>query len=135
MIQPELLSSPAALAYLGDSVLELLTRERLVRAGFHDAKRLNQGAMAFVTASAQSAAFGRIEPLLSEEETDWFRRGRNHTAPVPRSATVAEYRRATGMETLFAALYLTGRSERMRELFDAAYPPDAPSSETAPEQR
>jgi len=51
----------------------------------------------------------------------YFKRGRNHQASVPKSASVSQYRRATGMETLFAYLYLSGRLERMQELFDTAF--------------
>ncbi len=64
-----------------------------------------------------------ILDLLSEEETAVFHRGRNigHTN-TPKSATVAEYRAATGMEALFGYLLLAGRQERIDELFDMAYP-------------
>ena len=117
--------STAALAYLGDAVLEVLTRRRLVEEGFGTSKALNAHAAAYVTAEAQAAAMERLLPLLTEEETAVFRRGRNmgHTA-TPRHATVAEYRSATGMEALFGYLSLTGRAERAFELFAAAFPAD-----------
>ena len=65
----------------------------------------------------------RILPLLTEEEEGAFRRGRNigHTN-TPKSATVAEYRSATGMEALFGYLHATGQHQRIRELFEKAYP-------------
>ena len=64
-----------------------------------------------------------IIDMLTEEENAVFHRGRNigHTN-TPKSATVAEYRIATGMEALFGYLHLADRTERIRELFDAAYP-------------
>ncbi len=114
--------SAAALSYLGDAVLELLTREKLVKSGVGDAGVLNRMARDYVTAASQSAAYDRIAGSLTEEEERYFRRGRNHTAPVPKSASVAQYRRATGMEALFAYLWLTGQSGRAAELFDAAFP-------------
>ena len=114
--------STAALAYLGDCVLELCVREWLVRKGLSSSATLNSEALAFVRASAQAEAMKKILPLLSEEEEAVFRRGRNigHTN-VPKSATVAQYRNATGMEALFGYLHLLGRKDRIDELFEAAY--------------
>ncbi len=115
--------STASLAYLGDCVLELCVRERLVREGFSSSAALNRNALIYVRATAQAEAMKQILPLLSEEEESVFRRGRNrgHTN-TPKSATVSEYRSATGMEALFGYLHLAGRRERIAELFDAAYP-------------
>lgn len=119
--------STAALAYLGDCVLELLVREHLVRAGFSSSRALNARALAFVSAPAQAAAFERIAPCLSEEENAVFHRGRNmgHTQ-TPRHATVHEYRTATGMETLFGYLHLAGQTARLSELFARAYTASGP---------
>ena len=117
--------SNAALAYYGDGVLELLVRERLVRMGLSTAAHLNAAARDYVTAPKQAEAMERLAPHLSEEEAAIYRRGRNNIhANVPKKATVGQYRAATGMECLFAALYLTGREERARELFALAYPPE-----------
>ena len=115
--------STAALAYLGDSVIEICVRERLVKAGCSSSAVLNKTALEYVRATAQAEAMKRILPLLDEEETAVFHRGRNigHTN-TPKSATVAEYRAATGMEALFGYLHLAGRKERIDELFSAAYP-------------
>ena len=116
--------TPAALAYLGDSVIEVLARERLVSAGIPDSARLNLAAAKYVRATLQSDAVERILPLLDEAEAAVYRRARNvgHTN-TPRSASPAEYRRATGMEALFGWLWLGGEDgkARARELFCAAY--------------
>ena len=116
--------TPAALAYLGDSVIEVLARERLVSAGIPDSARLNLAAAKYVRATVQSDAVERILPLLDEAEAAVYRRARNvgHTN-TPRSASPAEYRRATGMEALFGWLWLGGEGgkTRARELFCAAY--------------
>ena len=114
--------STASLAYLGDCVLELCVREHLVRSGFSSSSALNREALNYVRASAQAEAMKRILEVLSEEEAAVFRRGRNvgHTN-TPKSATVAEYRSATGMEALFGWLHLAGRQERIDELFALAY--------------
>jgi ribonuclease-3 family protein len=115
--------STPSLAYLGDCVLELLVRERLTLSGISSSKNLNKEALRFVSAPAQAAAMKNILELLTEEESGYFRRGRNigHTN-TPKNATVAEYRTATGMETLFGFLHLSGRKERARELFALAFP-------------
>lgn len=110
----------SALAYLGDAVFEVLVRERLVSDGVRSP---SVRSLDYVTAPSQSAAAERILAILTEEEHDVFKRGRNdvHTG-VPKSATPGEYRRATGFESLFGYLYLLGRTDRARELFDAAFP-------------
>ena len=114
--------SSAALAYLGDSVIEVLVREHLVAKGISSSAHLNSEALTFVRASAQAEAMKNIADLLTEEEDAAFRRGRNmgHTS-TPRSASVSEYRTATGMEALFGWLHLSGKTERMHELFAIAY--------------
>ena len=114
--------STAALAYLGDSVLELCVRQYLVRKGVSSSAALNKQALDYVRAGAQAEAMKRILPILTEEEDAVFHRGRNigHTN-TPKSATVAEYRAATGMEALFGWLHLAGRQARIEELFALAY--------------
>lgn len=114
--------STEALAYLGDSVLEIRVREKLVRDGIGHSGELNRASLAFVKASEQAAAMRRIIPHLSEEESLVFKRGRNMSGGnVPKSATVSEYRAATGMEVLFGYLHYAGRQERIDELFEIAY--------------
>ena len=114
--------STAALAYLGDCVIELFVRRHLVTSGISSSKNLNLKALEYVSAPSQAAAMKNIIDLLTEEEAGYFRRGRNigHTN-TPKRATVAEYRSATGMETLFGYLHLTGQEERAEELFIKAY--------------
>ena len=110
----------AQLAYFGDVVLEKLIRRCIVLSGN---TRPSEASLAYVTAPAQSEALERILPLLTEEEEAVFRRGRNSVhGNVPKHATVAQYRRATGLETLFGYLDLAERVERVEELFRAAYP-------------
>lgn len=119
-------ASSAALAYLGDAVLEVLVRTRLLEAGYTSAKALNAHALEYVRAGAQARAMERILPLLTEQEEAVFHRGRNigHTNH-PKSATVGEYRNATGMEALFGYLSMMGEQSRIHELFEAAYPKGA----------
>ena len=122
MIPLNEISTPA-LAYLGDCVLELRVRELLVKRGLSKSGHLNAEALRFVRASAQAEAMERILPLLTEEETRIYKRGRNSGhLNVPKSASQAQYRTATGMEVLFGYLHLSEQSERMEQLFEAAYP-------------
>ena len=114
----------SALAYLGDAVLEVLVRRYLIGLGITGSGKLNKLALRFVRATAQSAALDNILPLLSEDEEYMYKRGRNANGiSVPKSASAAEYRRATGMEALFGWLWLGGEEgkTRARELFCAAY--------------
>jgi len=112
----------AALAYLGDAVIELMARKAALDKGLTGVGRLNAEVSRYVRATAQSAAVAKIEDLLNEEEAAVYRRGRNtNNLSVPKSASAAEYRRATGLEALFAHLYLEGKAERMEELFRLAY--------------
>ena len=115
--------STAALAYLGDSVVEVCVREHLVKSGISNAGRLNERALEFVRATAQSLALKRILPHLTEEESAVYRRGRNidHHS-MPKSASPQEYREATGFEAVFGYLHLAGRTERIAELILLAYP-------------
>ena len=120
-VDPRDVSVPA-LAYLGDCVIELCVRRHLVEEGLSTSAHLNARALEFVRASAQAEAMKRLMPLLDEEEAAYYRRGRNMGhGNVPRSATVAQYRAATGMEVLFGFLHVTGRAERIEELFRAGF--------------
>ena len=124
--------SSCELAYLGDAVIELLTRARLVEKGIHGAGNLNKAALGYVTAVAQSAALEKLLPALTEKETEVFKRGRNqHSASIPKSASAAQYRRATGFEALFGYLWLNGEQERAKYLFSVAYPEEGESEDSA----
>ena len=113
----------AELAYLGDSVIELKVRRMLIERGVGSVGEMNKTADAMVRAAAQSEAMDKLMPILTEEELSAYKRGRNtHSHTVPKSAKMSEYRKATGMESLFGYLYLEGREERINELFDIAYP-------------
>ena len=122
-LKPNELSTPS-LAYLGDCVMELCVRTRLLQRGFSTSRDLNAEALREVRAGAQADAVERIRPVLSEQDAAVYRRGRNigHTN-VPKSATVAQYRMATGLEVLFGYLYVTGQQSRIDELFLLAYEP------------
>ena len=108
------------LAHIGDAVYELLCRSYLCCKGNKTVKNLHKDSVAMVKAPTQAKFAQRLLPQLTEEEQGYFRRGKNaHTHAAPKSATPQEYAKATGFETLFGALYLLGRKERLMELFAA----------------
>ena len=117
-----LLLNGASLAYAGDAVTELFVRSFILSCGITDTGRYNELAQKFVTAHAQSEAYTRIEPVLTDEERDILRRGRNaKLTHRPKNQTQTDYRRATGFEALLGYLYLTKNGERAEELFRLAY--------------
>ena len=115
--------SAGALAYLGDSVLEALVREKLILRGYEKSSKLNKEALNYVTAISQCRAFGNIEGILTEEEASIFRRGKNAShLNIPKSASALEYKIATGFEAIFGYLHLKRDTERIALLFSTAFP-------------
>lgn len=111
--------SMLALAHIGDGVYELLTRTKLCTEGFRSAAKLHFKTVSLVNAKAQAAAVEKLLPLLTEDETAVFKRGRNAKVnSVPQKATVGEYHAATGLEALFGWLYLQGKTQRINELYN-----------------
>ena len=106
------------LAHMGDCVFEILCRAYLCTRGSKTVDKLHQDTVAMVRAGAQARFADKMLPLLTEEEQGFYRRGKNaHLHGIPKSATPAEYAKATGVEALFGALYLMGRKERINEIF------------------
>jgi len=120
-LENPLLLPPLSLAYLGDAVYEAFVRERVLERGMVKVNDLHRASMKYVRATAQAAIVAALQPMLSEQEQDVVRRGRNakgHAAP--KSADAADYAASTGFEALVGYLYLAGRSERLGEVLEAA---------------
>lgn len=112
--------SPLTLAFIGDTVFDLLVRGELITEANRPVKELHKSASEKVCAKAQSEAVKKILPLLSEEETDVFKRGRNaHPGSLPKNQSPADYHYATGLEALFGWLFLKGEEDRINELYKA----------------
>lgn len=110
--------SPLSLAFLGDSVYDTLAREHLLRIANMPVSKLHSAKIKLACAEFQSEAYGVIEPHLTEHEYSVLKRGRNASGNnVPRHAEPAQYHRATAVESLFGYLFLTGQTDRLRELF------------------
>lgn len=111
--------SNLGLAHIGDGVYELMVRSYLCIRGDKTVKNLHKDSVALVKAPTQAKFAEKLKPYLTEEELSYFRRGKNaHSHAAPKSATPQEYAKATGLETLFGALYLQGKTERLNELFE-----------------
>ena len=118
--KPDLrLINPLTLAFVGDCVYEMLAREQVVREHTSlSAKKLHALTVEMVRATAQSHGFEIIEPVLTEQELNIFKRGRNAGGvTAPKHTSTAQYRTATGVEALFGWLYLSGEQKRIKELF------------------
>ena len=110
--------SSIGLAHMGDAVFELLVRSYLCAAGKAANGNLHRATVDLVCAPAQAARVDRMLPLLTDEELAVYKRGRNaHVHQVPKNATYAQYAKATGLECLFGALYLSGQLDRLNALF------------------
>ena len=113
--------SPMALAFLGDSVYEVMANQPAAK--LHDQK------VQLVCAGFQAAAADRLLPVLTENETGVYKRGRNANNTVPRHTSAQDYHKATGLESLFGYLHLMGAQERLEELFQIVMNADGASAE------
>ena len=110
--------SNLGLAHIGDGVFELLCRSYLCASGGKNVGNLHKQTVAMVKAPSQARFADKLMPFLTEEELAYYRRGKNsHVHAVPKGATPAEYAKATGLEALFGALYLSGQTQRLNQLF------------------
>lgn len=111
--------NPLVLAYVGDSVYDTFVRTLLVSSGYGQVAKLHKMSVEFVKAKAQADILAKISELLSEEEQDIVRRGRNtKSATIPKNADISDYRYATGFEALIGFLYLTGQLERLMDIVE-----------------
>lgn len=111
--------SPTTLAFYGDSVYEELVRRKIVRGGSRPSNALHKASVEMVRASFQAMAYDLLLPILSEEETDILKRGRNATGlTAPKSSNQCEYHKATAIEVLFGYLSLIGEKERIENMFE-----------------
>ena len=110
--------SSIGLAHMWDAVYELLVRTWLCAHGKATGKGLHRATVALVCAPKQAELAQRILPLLTEEEQAVFRRGRNaNVHSIPAHASRAQYQQATALEALLGWLHLSGRHDRVEQLF------------------
>ena len=110
--------SSIGLAHMGDAVFELLVRGWLCAHGKATGKGLHQATIQLVRAEKQAEYAKKILPLLTEEEHAVFKRGRNaNVHSIPHHASRAQYQQATALEALLGWLHLSGRHDRVEQLF------------------
>ncbi len=110
--------SPLTLSFVGDAVYDLLVRQHLVTLANRPVKELNQMKVTLVNCKSQANSAKLIMDSLTQEELDVYKRGRNvKVNSVSKHSSIADYHSATGLEALFGYLYLSGNTQRIKELF------------------
>ncbi len=109
--------SPLALAHIGDSVYEQIIRTIVISKGNVSPNRLHKATVKYVNAKTQALIITKIMDLLSEDELNQFRRGKNSSpGHKAKNSGLSEYLKATGFETLVGYLYMTNQYSRILEL-------------------
>lgn len=109
--------SPLTLAYIGDSIFDLIMKSLVVNEGNQPVQKLHLRTSRFVQASSQSRMMRALQEELTEEEHAVYKRGRNAKSVSPaKNQSVTDYRRATGFEALLGYLYLKKEWKRMLSL-------------------
>jgi len=113
--------SPLVLAYIGDAVYELFIRQYLISLANYRPHDLHRRATAYVSAKAQARALKHWLPLLSREEAEIVKRGRNaKSGSSPKNTGIIDYRHSTGFECLIGYLYCEKRFDRLTYLMHQA---------------
>jgi len=112
--------SPLTLAYIGDSIYDLMIKSLVINDGNKQVQKLHKETSSMVQASAQSQMMRALQPMLTEEEHAVYKRGRNAKSVSPaKNQSITDYRRATGFEALMGYLYLKREFTRMVDLVKA----------------
>lgn len=109
--------SPLTLAYIGDSIYDLVIKSLVINQGNKQVNKLHQETSKLVQASAQSLMMRTMQEHLTEEEHAVYKRGRNAKSVSPaKNQSITDYRRATGFEALLGYLYLKKDYKRLLDL-------------------
>ena len=107
------------LAYIGDAIFELKIREYLLKSGITKMDDLHKTAIKYTSAKNQSHVIKELLINLTEEEIDYYKRGRNAVAShKPKSSSLKEYHESSGLEALIGAIFLKNDEKRLNELID-----------------
>ena len=113
--------SPLTWAYVGDCIFELYIRTKLINETKLKPHELHVKAINYVKAKAQAEMLKNIQDILSEDEKDIVRRGRNaENHHLPKNSNVQEYMYSTAFEALMGYLYLCKKTERLKEIIEIA---------------
>ena len=109
--------APLILAHIGDAIYEVVIRTITLSKGNRAIEKVHKDATKYVNAKAQAEIIEKIQPLLTEEELNIYKRGRNAKSNTKaKNASITDYRKATGFEALMGYLYLLNKTERMLDL-------------------
>lgn len=112
--------SPLTWAYIGDSVYELYIRQYLINTTKLKPHKLHIEAIKYVKAKAQAELLKKLQNLLTDEEKDIVRRGRNtENHHIAKNADIADYAQSTGFEALIGYLYLSKQDKRLKEILES----------------
>ncbi len=111
--------NPLVLAFVGDSVQQLMVRTKLASTSTAKAGELHKLQSEQIKASAQAKYMDELMSILTEDEIAIFKRARNtHMNTMAKNASVADYKKASGFEAVIGYLYLLGKNERLNQLFE-----------------
>ena len=114
--------SPLTLAYIGDSIYDLIIRTVIVERANQPVNKLHKTAIRYGNAGTQAKMITVLEEELTEEEKAVYHRGRNAKSYTSaKNASITDYRKATGLEALFGYLYLLNRMDRLLALVCLAF--------------
>lgn len=114
--------SPLILAYIGDAFYEMVVRTIEISKGNRQVNKLHKDSVKLVNAGTQAGLADALQDIMSEEELNIYKRGRNAKANTSaKNASIGDYRKATGFEALMGYLYLAGRQERAIELIKTGF--------------
>ncbi|MCI8325279.1 MAG: ribonuclease III [Clostridia bacterium] len=109
--------NPLVLAFVGDSVQTLYVRTHLAVTSTAKSGALHNIAAGQISAKAQAKSADRAISVFNEDEADIYRRARNnHTLHGAKNASIADYKKASGLEAVLGYLYLTGQKQRLETI-------------------
>lgn len=116
------LMNPVVLAFIGDAVYSLFVREKFALEKDVKSGKLNEMTSKIVQATAQAKLIDAVLPMLTQEEADIYRRGRNAKKPShSKNAKISDYNKSTGFEAVLGYLYLVGDDERLNFILNFDY--------------
>lgn len=111
--------NPLIWAYIGDSVYEVHIKQKLIEETEYKPNKLHLLTSTKVNAKSQANTLDKLEEILTDEEKEIVRRGRNaKNYHLPKNTSIEEYAKATAFEALLGYLYLTKKNARLKEILE-----------------
>ena len=111
--------NPLIWAYIGDSVYEVYIKQKLIEETEYKPNKLHLLTSTKVNAKSQANTLDKLEEILTDEEKEIVRRGRNaKNYHLPKNTSIEEYAKATAFEALLGYLYLTKKNARLKEILE-----------------